>query len=176
MLAERRGLFIGAGLAYTPAMGMDANKSAVLVVAVALAACGGARAKDAPTPSPTSGEEGPVTWDPSWDHDEKADFMKAHVLPEMKPAFQAFSAERWDGFNCKTCHGDPWQDHPRDAIPRLTLKGGEFEVPEDEKPLVEFMKTEVVPKMAALFGQKPYDPATGEGFGCGGCHTVDVVE
>jgi len=23
-------------------------------------------------------------------------------------------------------------------------------------------------------GLKPYDPATHEGFGCGGCHTIDM--
>lgn len=162
-----------------------------LALAIALAACGGAKTTGpnpgggtTTEPAPGGGaatdpapvDDGPVTWDPSWSHDEKRDFMKAHVLPEMKVAFQGYSEERWGGFNCKSCHGDPWQDHPKDALPKLKLEGGDFDVPEDEKPIVAFMKSEVVPKMAALFGQKPFDPATGEGFGCGGCHTVDVVE
>lgn len=160
-----------------------------LALAIALAACGGGKTTGntpgggtGTEPAPAGGgttepvAEGPVTWDPSWSHDEKGDFMKAKVLPEMKVAFAGHSEERWGGFNCKSCHGDPWQDHPKDALPKLTLEGGEFDVPEDEKPIVAFMKSEVVPKMAALFGQEPYDPATGEGFGCGGCHTVEVAE
>lgn len=164
---------------------MHVSKSKLLAVAVFLAACGGTKTNgttpDGGTPEPAGGTTelaptGPVTWDDSWGHDEKAEFMEAKVLPEMKTAFKAHSEERWGGFNCKSCHGDPWQGHPKDALPKLTLKGGEFDVPEDEKPIVEFMKTEVVPKMAALFGQEPFDPATGKGFGCGGCHVVEVAE
>lgn len=37
----------------------------------------------------------------------------------------------------------------------------------------EFMLNVVVPKMAALLAQKPYDPATGQGFGCFGCHPAE---
>lgn len=31
----------------------------------------------------------------------------------------------------------------------------------------------VVPAMAEAMGETPFDPATGEGFGCAGCHGVD---
>ena len=38
----------------------------------------------------------------------------------------------------------------------------------------KFMGEKVSPQMAALFGKKPYDPATNEGFGCGGCHKINM--
>jgi hypothetical protein len=34
------------------------------------------------------------------------------------------------------------------------------------------MSEKVVPDMAAALGEKPFDPATNTGFGCGGCHEV----
>ena len=39
--------------------------------------------------------------------------------------------------------------------------------------LATFMKEQVTPQMAALFGKPLYDPATNQGFGCGGCHKVN---
>ena len=36
----------------------------------------------------------------------------------------------------------------------------------------EFMSQKVSPQMAEIFGKKPFDPATGEGFGCNGCHKI----
>ena len=39
--------------------------------------------------------------------------------------------------------------------------------------MVKFMSEKVSPAMAEIFGKKPYDPATNEGFGCGGCHKMN---
>ena len=45
----------------------------------------------------------------------------------------------------------------------------------EKKPEIsKFMAEQVVPHMATAMGMKPFDPATKEGFGCGGCHTVNM--
>ena len=42
-----------------------------------------------------------------------------------------------------------------------------------KKPeIVKFMSEKVVPDMANALGEKPFDPATKQGFGCAGCHEV----
>ena len=46
-------------------------------------------------------------------------------------------------------------------------------VEEKDPKMAEFMGTKVSPQMAEIFGKKPFDPATGEGFGCGGCHKIN---
>jgi hypothetical protein len=44
-----------------------------------------------------------------------------------------------------------------------------------EKPqMAKFMAESVAPKMAAAMGLPPYDPQTHQGFGCGGCHAIDM--
>jgi hypothetical protein len=40
--------------------------------------------------------------------------------------------------------------------------------------MVKFMHEKVVPDMAAVFGKPAYDPATKTGFGCGGCHKMNM--
>jgi len=42
------------------------------------------------------------------------------------------------------------------------------------KPQVaQFMAQKVAPEMAAVLGKPPFDPTTGKGFGCMGCHTIE---
>jgi hypothetical protein len=36
----------------------------------------------------------------------------------------------------------------------------------------DFMLKQVSPTTASLLGKAPFDPKTGEGFGCHGCHTA----
>ena len=74
---------------------------------------------------------------------------------------------------CKTCHG-PQLGHPADFLPRLTLQGGKFTAEATHPEQVAFMKTKVVPAMADALGESPYDPVTHQGFGCAGCHTIEV--
>lgn len=169
--------------------------SAILVLGsmAALAACGGptppgppaspdpAPATDpspATDPAPADPAPEPASAPAAWSDDlskaEKGAYMKAHVLPKMKEVFQSMGGDRYTGFNCATCHGTDWKDHPKDALPKLTMKDGKFDVPEAQQPVVEFMMTKVVPEMATLFGKEPYDPKTNEGFGCAGCHQVQM--
>jgi len=88
----------------------------------------------------------------------------------MAKVFQTQDAKRYAEFGCKTCHGPKYQA-PKDFLPKLTMKGGKFA---GKPEVLKFMGEKVVPEMAAAMGEKPYDPATKEGFGCGGCHTIEV--
>ena len=105
-------------------------------------------------------------------HEQRKAYMKMTVKPTMKRLFTGFDAERFDDFGCTTCHGksamDGNFDMPNPELPKLT----DFEKLKKEKPeTMKFMKTTVVPTMARLLDQQPYDPKTKKGFGCMECHT-----
>jgi hypothetical protein len=116
----------------------------------------------------------PATWAEATTDELKGAFMKAHVVPKMRPLFQAFDAEEFKEFGCKTCHGDPFNEHPPEFLPKLTIQGGKVLEEAEHPGISKFMGEKVVPEMAALFGQQPYDPKTHQGFGCKGCHTVEM--
>lgn len=99
--------------------------------------------------------------------------MKAHVVPRMSKVFQGADAARYADFGCVTCHGPKYQA-PKDYLPRLTLKDGKLTAFADKPDVAKFMAEKVVPEMASIFGKPPYDPATKQGFGCMGCHGVDM--
>lgn len=101
---------------------------------------------------------------------QKAAYMKMTVMPAMEETFQEFDAEAFAEFKCSTCHGkDAKERHfemPSPSLPKLDFAKMQAEHPQS----MEFMKNKVVPQMAALLGQEPYNPETKEGFGCAGCH------
>ncbi len=97
--------------------------------------------------------------------------MKTVVLPEMKAAFQEFDAKEFADFSCATCHGAGAQqgkfDMPNPGLPPLNKA-----VADSTPAMTKFMAEKVVPKMAEILGEEPYDHATGKGeFGCMECHT-----
>jgi hypothetical protein len=103
--------------------------------------------------------------------------MKSAVLPRMKVAFTNFSPDRFSNMNCVTCHGDSAADGsfkmPNPRLPQLPSTSDGFKKLAAEKPAVmEFMKNEVKPKMAALLGMPDWNPETKSGFGCTECHTT----
>ena len=100
-------------------------------------------------------------------------FMKKNVLPVMGPVFQSHDAAKYADVSCTTCHG-PAYKNPHDYLPRLTMKGGNLTAFAEKPAVAKFMAESVAPKMAAAMGQPPYDPQTHQGFGCGGCHAIDV--
>ncbi len=114
----------------------------------------------------------PSTWAEAstLDLDTQVAFMKTRVVPRLEPVFTAAGEE---GLSCATCHG-PDNQRPQDFLPHLTMADGaiaEFtSMPEVSKVMAE----EVVPAMAEAMGEHPFDPSTGEGFGCAGCHTIDA--
>jgi hypothetical protein len=103
--------------------------------------------------------------------DQKVTFMSARVVPNMSKVFKTANADRYAQFGCKTCHGPEFKD-PKEALPKLSMKDGKMTAFTEKPEVAKFMAEKVVPEMASAMGMKPYDPATHEGFGCGGCHTV----
>jgi hypothetical protein len=54
------------------------------------------------------------------------------------------------------------------------MKGGKLTCFADKPELSKFMAEKVSPTMADTLGLPHFNPETHEGFGCGGCHTIDV--
>ncbi len=98
--------------------------------------------------------------------------MKLKVAPRLGAVFHAADANRYASFGCVTCHGPKFQ-LPRDYLPKLTLKGGNITAFAEKPQIAQFMSQKVVPEMAATLGKPAFDPATGKGFGCMGCHTIE---
>ena len=107
------------------------------------------------------------------------DFMKHTVFPKMKDEFTGWDAKRFADMNCKTCHGDGASDGsfkmPNPKLPVLPSKPEDFKKLAAKKPVAaKFMMEHVVPDMASMLGQQPYDMKTHQGFGCTNCHTNDA--
>jgi mono/diheme cytochrome c family protein len=99
--------------------------------------------------------------------------MQNVIDPQLAEVFKAFDGTKYATFGCATCHANN-AHHPRDGLPKLVLSGDGYaklaaEHPDDMK----FMSEKVVPAMAKAMGEEPYDPATGKGYGCAGCHMVE---
>lgn len=103
---------------------------------------------------------------------ERKAFMKDVVMPEMKPLF----IDNHPDFSCISCHGDDMMsknyEMPNTLAPlNPTAMPFESEDPK-QRAAAEFMKEKVVPKMAGLLKEAPYDPQTKSGFGCFDCHAT----
>jgi hypothetical protein len=110
-------------------------------------------------------------------HEERLAHMKRVVLPGMKIEFAAFDAGEFGDMDCTTCHGYGAEDGsfrmPNPDLPRLPGSPDGFErLLADEPKMTAFMVNVVVPKMAAMLGEPPYDPQKHAGFGCFRCHTT----
>jgi hypothetical protein len=105
--------------------------------------------------------------------DQQVDFMKKMVDPRMGPVFKAHSATRYADFSCKTCHGPNYVE-PKLFLPKLTMKNGNITSFAEKPEVSKFMAEKIVPEMAAAMGETPYDPTTHKGFGCGGCHAIEM--
>jgi cytochrome c553 len=115
----------------------------------------------------------PAIWSNDAPKEQKVAFMKTHVVPSMKPVFQAADATRYAEFGCKTCHGAGFKA-PRDHLPKLTMKDGKLTAFAEKPEIAKFMAESVAPKMAEAMGLPPFDMQTGKGFGCAGCHAIEV--
>lgn len=147
---------------------------------VSLAACGGgAEPAASPTAPATSGsaaapaKAAPSAWSKDLSKEEKSAIMKNKVVPTMKPVFQSANATRYAEFGCKTCHGPEYKS-PHEFLPKLTMKDGKLTAFAEKPEVAKFMAETVVPKMAGAMGLPPYDMKTQQGFGCGGCHTIET--
>lgn len=120
----------------------------------------------APDPSLASQYTAPLApgdWE-TLDLDARKQFMRELVVPTMRPLFQAYDADRFAAFSCKTCHGSGVQagdfHMPSSDLPVLNSAPSE-----EQKPTADFMKAIVKPKLAELLGMQEAG-----GLRCGSCH------
>lgn len=134
---------------------------------LAAVACG-------PKPGPDSAAVLPDVPFEQLDHDQKIQFMKQVVMPQMTQLFQAHDAEKFAEFSCKTCHGDDVdRGHyhmPADHLPKLNLG----DLSSHKQSYVEFMTNEVKPTMARLLREPEASASKPQGFGCLHCHPKAV--
>lgn len=102
--------------------------------------------------------------------DEKVSFMRKHIVPRMEKAFKKGDPKAT--VSCKTCHGPSYKT-PTEFLPHLVMSNGSLLAFTEKPAVAKFMAETIVPEMASAMGLKPYDPATHQGFGCGGCHAID---
>ena len=107
------------------------------------------------------------------DFEEKKKFMAEEVTPKMGKMMTEFDAKEFPKVECGTCHSDlKTFKMPNTKILKLDPKDGFKKHMAKHGKMVEFMMQKVTPEMTALLGHSPFDPATGQGFGCGGCHVM----
>lgn len=117
---------------------------------------------------------------------QKRTYMKAAVVPAMKPVFQAFDAKAFKSVNCATCHGKDGPERkfkmPSNDIHPLPNSKEGFEAKLKSEPTwpkwTEFMSEKVEPAMAKLLDVPAFDPKHPvEGaFSCGNCHKLQEAK
>lgn len=126
-------------------------------------------------PPEPAGPPGPGDWD-NWSHERKLAYMKSAVMPKLGAIFQDFDSKEFAEPKCVLCHGDGVKDGtftmPNPQLPRLDLTSSGMKALRAKHPKIfDLMTKHVVPTMASLLGEQPFDPKTGQGFGCSECHT-----
>ncbi|MBX5484072.1 MAG: hypothetical protein IRZ16_19785 [Myxococcaceae bacterium] len=167
--------------------------ASVVVFAAAFASCAHQSAQ-APEPSESAASrvdaasDGEVVGPPqvAWKDmtpEQRGRFMKAKVMPKMKPIFQAFDAKEFADFTCASCHGKNARDRqfhmPNPEIFALPASEEAFKPVMEQKPeWVKFMAEQVTPAMAELLGREPFNPQAPkpDAFSCGACHTTEGGE
>lgn len=138
-----------------------------------VAACGGGQPQ-ADSAAQQSTEATPPAQQPSIPFDEmssseKMKHMKNVVKPHMAKVFQEADAKAYADFACTTCHGPGARqgnfEMPTDSLPKL-----DDEEMAEHPEVTQFMIDRVVPEMATLLGEQPYNQETQTGFGCFDCH------
>ncbi|HET7502686.1 MAG TPA: hypothetical protein VFK02_16810 [Kofleriaceae bacterium] len=145
------------------------------VVAVVLCAACGSKAPSDTTPKPAEGAQVVLPDLPfdKLDHDQRIEFMKQKVMPQMKVIFQNHDAKDFADFGCKTCHGDQAKeghfDMPNPKLPKLNFN----DLSKFKKEDLEWMGKQVEPTMANILGLPLYSKDNPKGFGCLNCHTPE---
>lgn len=112
-------------------------------------------------------------------HEQRVEYMGLFVLDRMHALFAEWKPDEYTGndqFRCQTCHGENFDKPPVNFhMPRVAFPlkaddpiGGAMKY---DPAAATFMVEKVVPTMAELLSEEPYDPKTGKGtFGCFRCH------
>lgn len=113
---------------------------------------------------------------------QKKAYMKAAVLPTMKPIFQDFDGKKFKTFNCATCHGEDGADRkfkmPSNDIRPLPNTPEGFQAKLKTEPTwpkwTEFMAQKVEPAMGKLLDVPVFDPKkpVKGAFSCANCHKL----
>jgi hypothetical protein len=146
------------------------------VGAFLVTACGGSQPAAETPPAEGGGAEAlPTKPFDELSQEERFTVMKKVVVPTMKPLFQAQDPQKFAEFGCVTCHGPHAKEGkfvmPNPDLPKLNVADN-MKVHKEKTPeMLTFMMEKVNPEMAKALNLPHYDPATGKGFGCFGCHT-----
>jgi cytochrome c553 len=124
------------------------------------------------TPAPAP-DVVPTAWSKDMTQEQQVAFMKKNVVGQMAKVFQAHDATAFAAFGCKTCHGPNFKD-PKEFLPRLTFQDGKLTAFAEKPEMAQFMAKSVLPEMAQAMGEPMMDPKTHQGFGCNGCHAIDM--
>jgi hypothetical protein len=108
-------------------------------------------------------------------HAQRLDYMGLFVLPRMEKLFKEWRPADYGDFRCQTCHGEDFDKPPVNFhMPRVSypLKADDpiGAAMKYDAEATHFMMEKVLPTMAELLGEKPYDDKTGQGFACFRCH------
>ena len=123
-----------------------------------------------------------VAWKKMTFNQKKA-FMKASVVPTMKPLFQAFDAEKFRIFDCASCHGQDGAERKfkmpgKDTAP-LPGTPEAFQAKLKTEPRwpewAKFMSEKVEPAMGKLMDMPVFDPRKPDknALSCAACHKIE---
>lgn len=130
----------------------------------------------APTAKPTATTPPPKkkTWI-DFNHDEKMAFMKAEVMPKMAKTWSDFD-KKYAKMDCATCHGSSAKKGnfkmPNAELPKLS-PADNFKAHKGKQKVLDFM-FKMTPELAGILQLPPFDPNSGQGFGCGSCHVMNM--
>jgi len=136
--------------------------TSVVLALTMLGACGGSKQK---VKDPSGSGE------PAWKdktREQRMDFMGLEVFPKMRALFAEHDPDDTAAFACQTCHGNDMEmvDFKMPNSLFALSKTDTLEKARDyDAKTTEFMAEKVVPAMAQLLDQEPYDPSTQTGFG-----------
>ena len=146
----------------------------IVCIVPVLISCGGAQ-PPAETPPSSAAPVAGVPWK-DMNREQRLDHMKKVVFPRMKSEFSDFDP-KFASMTCATCHGDGAKDGsfkmPNPQLPKLSAAGGFQKHMEKTPAITQFMMGKVLPDMASLLAEQPYDMKTKQGFACADCHTVE---
>jgi hypothetical protein len=92
---------------------------------------------------------------------ERMDYMKQKVLPRMTAVFQESGSKDFEEVNCVTCHGSRAEqgnfEMPNEDLLPLDVSDGFADEKKAHPEMMKFMGERVVPEMASLLGEEPYN-------------------